>query len=160
MDSLCSLVVRVPGDRTEMYCFLWGTNWIYVCSVEESRPPLWSSDKRFWLQIQRSGFDSRCYQIFWEVVGLERDQLSLVSTIDELLGGKSSGSSLETQEYGRRHPSRWSSCTFYPQKLALTSPTSDSRSFCIVRSRTQATEFEFFSKYITLKVNFYHQMTF
>jgi hypothetical protein len=25
-----------------------------------------------WLQIQRSGFDSRRYQIFWEVVGLER----------------------------------------------------------------------------------------
>jgi hypothetical protein len=24
-------------------CFLWGTNWIYVCYIEESRPPLWSS---------------------------------------------------------------------------------------------------------------------
>jgi hypothetical protein len=32
------------------------------------------------------GFDSRHYQIFWEVVGLERGPLSLVSTIEELLG--------------------------------------------------------------------------
>jgi hypothetical protein len=31
----------------------------------------------------------------------------------------------------------------YPQKLALTSPTSGGRSFGIVRSRTQYTEFNF-----------------
>jgi hypothetical protein len=31
-----------------------------------------------------AGFDSR-YQIFWEVVGLERDPLSLVRIIEELL---------------------------------------------------------------------------
>jgi hypothetical protein len=37
------------------------------------------------------GFDSRRYQIFWEVVGLERGPLSLVSTTEELLGRKSSG---------------------------------------------------------------------
>jgi hypothetical protein len=30
-------------------------------------------------------FDSRRYQIFWEVVGLERDPLSLVRIIEELL---------------------------------------------------------------------------
>jgi hypothetical protein len=30
-------------------CFLWGTNWIYVCYVEESRPPLWSSGQSSWL---------------------------------------------------------------------------------------------------------------
>jgi hypothetical protein len=44
-----------------------------------------------WLQIQRSGFDSRRYQIFREVVGLERAPLSLVSTAEELLGRNSSG---------------------------------------------------------------------
>jgi hypothetical protein len=43
------------------------------------------------------GFDSRRYQIFWEVVGLERGPLSLVSTTEELLGRKSSGSGLESQ---------------------------------------------------------------
>jgi hypothetical protein len=40
-------------------------------------------------------------------VGLERGPLSLVSTIEELLQGKSSDSSLEIREYGRRDPSRW-----------------------------------------------------
>jgi hypothetical protein len=33
-------------------------------------------------------FDSRRYQIFWEVVGLERGPLSLVSTTEELLDRK------------------------------------------------------------------------
>jgi hypothetical protein len=33
----------------DVLCFLWGTNWIYICYVEESRPPLWSSDQSFWL---------------------------------------------------------------------------------------------------------------
>jgi hypothetical protein len=43
-------------------------------------PPLWSSGQSSWLQIQRSGFYSLRYQIFWEV-GLEMDPLNLVSTI-------------------------------------------------------------------------------
>jgi hypothetical protein len=76
-------------------CFLWGTNWIYVCYVEESRPPLLSSGQSSWLQIQRSGFDSCLHQIFWEVLGLERGPLSLLSAIEELLARKNTGSSLE-----------------------------------------------------------------
>jgi hypothetical protein len=43
------------------------------------------------------GFDSWCYQIFCEAVGLERGSLSLVSTIEELLGRKSKGSGLGTE---------------------------------------------------------------
>jgi hypothetical protein len=77
-----------------------------ICYAEESRPPLWSSGQSSWLQIQRPGFDSRRYQIFREVVGLERGPLSLVSTIEELLGRKSSGSGLEIREYGCGDPSR------------------------------------------------------
>jgi hypothetical protein len=65
-----------------------------------------SSGQSSWLQIQRSGFDSRRYQIFWEVVSLERSSLSLVSTIEELLETKGSGTGLESREYGRRNPSR------------------------------------------------------
>jgi hypothetical protein len=64
----------------DVLCFLWSTSWIYICYVEESRPPLWSSGQSSWLQIQRSGFYYRSYLIFSEVVGLERDPLSLVST--------------------------------------------------------------------------------
>jgi hypothetical protein len=76
-------------------------------------------------------------------VGLERSPLSLVSTIEELLGRKSSGSGLEIREYGRRDPSRLPRGSLYPQKLALTSPTCRGRSVSIVRSRTQATELSF-----------------
>jgi hypothetical protein len=96
-----------------------------------------------WLQIRRSGLDSRRYQIFQEVVSLERGPLCLVSTIEELLDRKGSGSDLESREYGRRVPSRWPRGTFYPQNLALTSPTSGGRSVGRVRSRTQDTEFNF-----------------
>jgi hypothetical protein len=69
------------------------------------QPPLWSSDQSSWLQIQRSGFDSRRCQILWEVAGLERDPL--VSTTEELFVRKSSGSGLETREYGRSDLSLW-----------------------------------------------------
>jgi hypothetical protein len=82
-------------------------------------PPLWSSGQCSWLQIQRSGFDSRRYQIFWEVVDLERGPLSLVSTIEELLERKSSGTDLENQEYSRRNPSRWPRVTPLSEKLGI-----------------------------------------
>jgi hypothetical protein len=104
-------------------------------------PPLWPSGQSSWLQIQRSRFDSRRYQILWPALGLERVPLSLVSTTEELLGRKSRGSSLEIREYGLRDPSRWPRGTLYTQNLALTSSTSGSRSVGIVRSRTQAKEF-------------------
>jgi hypothetical protein len=104
-------------------------------------PPLWSSGQSSWLQIQRSGFDSQHYQIFWEVVGLERGPLSLVSTIEELLRRKNSGSSLESQECSCRDPSRWPRGTLYPQKLELTWPRNGGRLVGLVCSLTQATEF-------------------
>jgi hypothetical protein len=50
---------------------------------------------------------------------------------------------LEIKEYGRRDPLCWPRNTLYPQKLALTSPTSGSRSVGIVLSRTQTVEFGF-----------------
>jgi hypothetical protein len=74
-------------------------------------------------------------------VGMEWGPLSLMSTTEELLARKSKSSGLNIREYGRRDPSRWPRGTLYPQKLALTSPTSGGRSVGIVRSRTQATEF-------------------
>jgi hypothetical protein len=80
------------------------------------------------------GFDSRRYQISWEVVGLERGPLSLVSTTEELLGRKGS-------DYGRRVTPRWPRDALYPQKLALTSQTSGGRSVGVIRSRTQTMEY-------------------
>jgi hypothetical protein len=89
-------------------------NW--SCSKGRA-PPLKYCGQSSWLKIQRSEFDSRCYQIFWEVVGLERGPLNLMSTIQELLGRKSSGSGLESREYDRRDPSCWPRGTLYPQKF-------------------------------------------
>jgi hypothetical protein len=43
------------------------------------------------------GFNSKGFQIFREVVGLERGPLSLVSTIEELLERKISGCGLESR---------------------------------------------------------------
>jgi hypothetical protein len=63
------------------------------------------------------GFDSRSYQIFWGVVDLERGPLSLVNTIEELLGRKRSGSGLENREYGRGDPLRWPRDTLYSQNV-------------------------------------------
>jgi hypothetical protein len=103
--------------------------------VSLRRPSLWSSSQSSWVRIHRSGFVPAL------PVGLERGPLSLVSTTEERLGRKSSGSGMEIREYGRRDPSRWSCGIFYPQKLALTSPTSGGHSVGIVRLRTKATEF-------------------
>jgi hypothetical protein len=89
------------------------------------------------------GFDSRRYQIFWEVVGLERGPLNLVSIIEELFGRNNKGYGLESREYGSGCPLRWLRDTLYPQKLALTSPTIVGRSVGIVSLRTKATEFLF-----------------
>jgi hypothetical protein len=74
-------------------------------------------------------------------VGLERGPHRLVSTTEELLGRKGSGSGLESREYCRWDPSRWARGTLYPRKLVLTSSTNGGRSVDVVRSRTQATEF-------------------
>jgi hypothetical protein len=87
------------------------------------------------------GFDSRRYQAFWEIIGLERGPLSLVSTIEELLGRNNSGSGLENRESGRGDPLRWPRDTLYQQMLALTSPTYGGRLVGIVRLRAKATEF-------------------
>jgi hypothetical protein len=58
-------------------------------------PPLWSSDQRFWLQIQRSRVRFPALLDFWQVGGLQRGPLSLVITTEELLEKRSSGSGLE-----------------------------------------------------------------
>jgi hypothetical protein len=73
-------------------------------------------------------------------VDLEQGPLNLVSTTEDLLDRKSSGSSLENWQYGRKDPLRWHVTPLYPQKLALSSPTSGERSVGIVHLRTKATE--------------------
>jgi hypothetical protein len=138
-DRCSHFVVLHPGGAVPPNNYL-RCLFIFISPLHVSGLSLWSSGQTSWLQIQEPGYDSRHYQIFWEVVGLERGSLSLVSTIEELLERKSSGSGLESREYGRRDPSLWPRGTLYPQKLALTSLIIVGRSVGIVHLRTKATE--------------------
>jgi hypothetical protein len=55
MDHLCGLVVRVPGYRTEMYGVSCEVRTEFICYVEESIPPLWSSGQSSWLDPEVLG---------------------------------------------------------------------------------------------------------
>jgi hypothetical protein len=63
---------------------------VYFCYLFGG--PLWSSVIVPGYRPRNSGFDSLRYQIFWEIVGLERGPLSLVNITEELLKWESSGS--------------------------------------------------------------------
>jgi hypothetical protein len=149
--------------------FMWGTNWIYICYVEESRPPLWSSGQSSWLQngdvlwfMWGTNWIYICYveetemclatdpevwvrfpalpDFLWSS-GSGTGPLSLLSTTEELLDRK--GTDPVQNAETTRDPPHWPRGTLYPQKLALTSPTSDGRSVSIVCSWIQAMEFSF-----------------
>jgi hypothetical protein len=64
------------------------------------------------------------YQLFWEVVGLERGPLSLVTTIEELLERKNSSFGLENRDYVRRDPPRWPYRKWYLQNVVVAARTS------------------------------------
>jgi hypothetical protein len=83
------------------------------------RLPLWYIGQSSWLQIQRSRFDSWHYQILREVVGLERDPLSLVSTTEELLENKCNDSNLETEITAVEDQPRWLSDTPLSTKVGI-----------------------------------------
>jgi hypothetical protein len=100
-------------------------------------------------RVQSGVFPSGFVTKIWEVVGLERGPLSLVSTIEELLGRNSSSTGLENREYGRGGPLRWPRNTLYPQKLTLTLPICGGRSVGIVRLRTKTTEFVLYMYYMS-----------
>jgi hypothetical protein len=98
---------------------------------------VWSSVRVPVYRSRDPGFGSRCYQILWEVVGLELGPLSPLRITEELLEWKSNGSGLGNQINGRSDPLRWPRDTLYQQKLAVASPTSGGRSVGIVRLRTK-----------------------
>jgi hypothetical protein len=113
-------------------CLIFTLSWTFF------RPPLWSSGQSSWLQIRRPGFHSRHYQKKSSGSGTGSTQPREYNC--GATWKKSSGSCLENREYGRRDRSRLPRGTLYPQKLAITSPTSGGRSVGRVCSRTQTME--------------------
>jgi hypothetical protein len=73
-------------------------------------------------------------------VGLEWSPLSLVSTIEKLLGRKSSGCGLENRDYGRRDPPRLPRDTPLSANVDTNFADMGSRSVGIVHSRIKDTE--------------------
>jgi hypothetical protein len=92
---LCSSLIFLPCDATYLrYRQHWITShrnvgWGPQTFLFTSREQ-W--DRLCGLVVRVPGYRSRHYQIFWEVVGLERGPLSLVSIFEELLQCKSSDS--------------------------------------------------------------------
>jgi hypothetical protein len=96
-------VVRVPDYRTEIYTISCKVQAEFIYVMYKKVDCLSGIVVRvFGYRSRGPGFDSLRCQIFCEVVGLEMGTLSLVSTIEELLGRNSSGSGLEIREYGHR----------------------------------------------------------
>jgi hypothetical protein len=122
MDSLgTGLCLAAALECLHILCNIHIVTWLPYTStrtcIEDTRPPLWSSGHSSWLQIQRTRFDSRHYQIFWEVVRLEQGPVRLVSTIQELLERKSSSFSLGNRDYGRRDLQCWPCNTLLSAKV-------------------------------------------
>jgi hypothetical protein len=81
---------------------------------------------------------------------------SIPGTTRKESSGSGTGSCLESREHGRMDPSRRPHGNLYPQKLAITSPTSGGRSVGVVRSRTQTTEFFFTGDMSVIRVCISH----
>jgi hypothetical protein len=65
LGKICQFLARnnhISTDHHNINCWIYHIDhWTEFIYVEESRTPLWSSGQSSWLQIQRSGFNSRRY---------------------------------------------------------------------------------------------------
>jgi hypothetical protein len=81
------------SEGKDIYCFTWKQSLNLFCFTFVIQRRLCGLAARVpGYRSRDPGFDPRRYQIFWEVVGLERVPLNLVRITEELLEWKSSGS--------------------------------------------------------------------
>jgi hypothetical protein len=107
--------------------------------------PLWSSGQSFWLQIQRSRFRFPALPDFLRSRVWNRVEVHSASwgQLRSYLNEKVPAPVQKTEINGSGNSLHWPRNTLYPQRSALTLPTSDGRSVSIVRLRTKATGFSF-----------------
>jgi hypothetical protein len=129
---MITAIIAPPGTRTARitYNHVLFTRWLHSPQSTLFPPNYWQHCWRAYKRLFASSVPT--------------DYLLAVHNIlsGELLSG------LENRDYRHRVPSHWPRGTLYPQKLALTSPTSGGRSVGIVRPRTQTTEFVFVANYL------------
>jgi hypothetical protein len=152
-----------------MYCVSCEVRTEFICYVEESRPPLWSSGQSPWLQngdvlcfLWGTNWIDVCYveesrpplwssgQSSW--LQIQTSRVRFPALIDFLRSSGSGTASTQPCEYNcvatwsRKpkirpwDPLCWPLYTLYTLKLALTLSTSGGRSVGIVCSRTKATD--------------------
>jgi hypothetical protein len=96
MLVICPICIFFPASASSLITsFQTYAEFLSLCIFSKTASVVWSDFL---------ATNSRRYQIFGEVVHLERGPLRLVSTIEELLERKSSVSCLENRVYGRRDP--------------------------------------------------------
>jgi hypothetical protein len=107
-------------------------NYLYVLCSD-------SNQKEFAFYVKWKEMCFEDYQLLWShaewsgknLLMFRKSILIVALTLKLVAVNTSAG--LENREYGRRDPPRWTRGTLYPNKLALTSPTSGGRSVGIVR---------------------------
>jgi hypothetical protein len=143
--SCCVVTQRSVSVSSALYKLLYSCSWILlhiVCTHCVARVPGYRSGD--------AGVDSRPYQMFWEVVGLERGPLIIVKITEELLEWKSSGSGSRKSRLTAVGIRCADHTTPSSQKLAVTSPKSGGRLVdkfaCGLKSRSSVLKYYRFTK--------------
>jgi hypothetical protein len=173
-DRLENLIVT-QGSKYDFFAYRWKS--IAHCRLQKSPPMFSDLSEISWVHFPTSCLKSMLIlfhlvrlrlESLWKLFQLSRLKFHILvrfmSAWIVLLTFRNFLTltilAVESREYGRRALSCWPRGTHYPQKLALTSPTSGGRSVGIARSWTQAREFSFSFNNICWRMHIVSPVTF